>query len=61
MKDNNTLDAYDKILEALIKYGCSEEESIDLICSVIQDQRDMDDFADNVHKIIEEDLKNRIC
>lgn len=57
---NVPLDSYDKILEALMAYGYSEEESMQLICDVIEDQRDMDNIAERLHKIYKEDIKKRI-
>ena len=58
--NNIYFDAYDKILGALIAYGYSEEESMSLICEVIEDQRNMDDFADNIYRIIDKELNSKV-
>ena len=57
---NIPFDSYDKIFEALLAFGYTEEESEQLICDVILDQKDLDNVAENIHKILKEDLKNRI-
>ena len=57
---NKPYDSYDKIFEALLAFGYSGSEAERMICDVIEDQKDFDDIAGRIHKILEEDLKNRI-
>ena len=45
-------EAYNIIFEALLDKGYTEQEAEELICQVIVDQKDMDDIASNIHKII---------
>lgn len=46
-------ETYDIILNALLNNGYTEQKAEELICQVIVDQKDMDDIASNIHKIIE--------
>ena len=49
-----TYTAYQIVFNALIKAGYEENEAEEILCQVIQDQIDYTDFADRIHKIIEE-------
>lgn len=57
---NTPYDSYDIIFDALLDAGYSESEAEQLICDVIEDQKDFDDIAKRIHKILQKDLKNRI-
>ncbi len=58
-KDMNMIpfESYGKIFDALIDAGYSEEEAEQLICDVITDQRDFDNYGERIHSILER-LKN---
>ena len=49
-------EAYDKIFNALLNDGYTEQEAESLICQVIQDQKEMDDIANNIHKNLETNI-----
>lgn len=51
-------DVYNKIFNALLNDGYIEQEAEELICQVIHDQKDMDDIADRIHKIIQDEVNN---
>ena len=55
MKD---LSPYETIFNALIKDGFSEQEAEELICEVIEEQKDYDNVAERIHKMIVEEIKN---
>ena len=55
MKDANP---YETIFNALIKDGFSEQEAEELICEVIEEQKDFDNIAERIHRKIAEDVKD---
>ena len=56
---NIPYDSYDKIFEALIAFGYNEEEAEQLICDVILDQKDLDNIAQRIHRILEKNKEMR--
>ncbi len=55
-------ESYGKIFDALLEAGYTEEEAEQLLCDVITDQRDFDNYGERIHRILErlqnDDLKS---
>ena len=50
--DNRT--SYMVVFDALIEVGYTEKEAEQLICDIITEQREYDDYADRIHNIVKE-------
>ena len=54
-------ESYGKIFDALIEAGYSSEEAEQLLCDMIADQRDFDNYGERIRRILQdlkEDLKS---
>lgn len=55
----NVYKPYEIIFNALVEVGKSEVEAERIIADVITEQRCLDDYADNIHKILKDASKVR--
>lgn len=55
---NIPYDSYSTVFDCLIDAGYSEEESEQLIADIIEDQIEFTNFAERLHLILKETVKN---
>ena len=55
----NAYKPYEIIFNALVEVGKSEAKAERIIADVITEQRCLDDYADNIHKILKDTSKVR--
>ena len=55
---NKDYEPFEIILDALMSKGYSEEDAIDLLADIIEEHKQLDDVAGEIHRIYKEELNN---
>ena len=57
---NIPYNSYNIVFESLLDSGYSESEAEQLICDVINDQREMDCVSERLHNVYKEEKANKV-